>query len=89
MGTSLSAPTVKRWLRALWLVLPREQLHPTRAVAPAVPYVHYDVMCGLKVYTRHDALAEGRREALPTQAPPPPPRAWIGPPSRRHTSGAS
>ena len=43
---------------------------PPGRLPAAVHCVHYDVMCGLTVYTRHDAPAEGRREALPTQAAP-------------------
>ena len=36
----------------------------------AIHCVHYDVMCGLTVYKRHDTPAEGRRETLPSEEAP-------------------
>ena len=64
------------------VALPRGQL------PAAVRCVHYDILGGLTVYRRNDAPADGQREALPTQAPPPP-LTQISPPSQRQTSGAS
>ena len=59
---------------------------PGRLLA-AAHCVNQGVMRGLTVYTRHNALAEGRRETL--RAREAPPHANRTPRSRRRMSGAS
>ena len=45
MGTSLSAPTLKRWLHALWSVLPWERLHPHRGSCRRLSTVFTTTSC--------------------------------------------
>ena len=64
-----NAQAVAAWAKvsaALGTVAP-----PPGELPAAIHCVYYNVVCGLTVYTRPDAPAEGQRETLPAQEAPP------------------
>ena len=86
MRFSPSAPTLTRWRLVWWSLLPWEQLHPNWSSCRERPTVVIAfVRRGLTVYTQGDTPVGGRKEARPTQ-PPPPPCGRTHPNGGRHSA---